>query len=321
MRIGLMAGVVGAVLGLGGSMALGGGNAALSYYRAWSVMGDTREELIDTRGDEIALAEGVDSVVGRYGTALEHLVRASGMEGADWGIDLADGPGTLLPHLGQIRQSARLVAAAALEHAEDGELGEASKCVAALHGMSVHSSSGDTLICSLVGIAIGNLGIELTNQMLDDGLIRADGARVVLEAIERGGESDRYGVRDAIVGEWRMMSEFIVRNVPEEDAGAWLMEQTMFAEDPPAAKRVLEMDRGELVRELGGFAEYHSDLLVAWDAQDKAMFEAAEARVQDGAYGPLTELLGATMLRSFQSDMDARQQLRALIERLEEVAD
>lgn len=317
MRIGMMAAVVGAC----GGLAMAGGNAALEYYRAWALMDDTREELIDTRRDEIMRPDGAGSVLGKYDSVIVHLLRASEMGDADWGIDPVDGPGTLLPHLGQIRHSARLMAAAALESAEDGELGNAAECLASLHVMSVHASSGDILICSLVGIAIGNLGIELTNQMIDDGLIDAGGARVVLESIGKGGETDRFGLRDAIVGEWRMIAEFLLARSPEEGAGKWLIETMGMEEDDAQTKRIAAMDKAALMRELGGWSAYYSDMLGAWDAGDRGRMDAVVERLKDGEYGTITVVMAASLTRAFDSDRKSTEDINALIERLEGIAD
>lgn len=321
MRMGLMAAVAGAVVGVAGGLAMGGENAALSYYRAWALMGDTPQKLIETGKDEIKLTPQAPGQLARLDDSIQILIRAAETGVADWGVDYEDGPNTLLPHLGSLRHSARVMAAAALQHGEHGALDQASECLATLHRMGVDSASGDHLISSLVGIAIGNLGVELTNQMIDDGMIDGAGARVVLEAIRSDGRSDRYRMRDAIVGEWRMMSEYIVKHAPEQDAGAWLLDDALLTDDSGPSKTIREMDRSALVRELGGLAEYHSDLLSAWDAQSMEKLERAEARVQSGSYGALTEIMGATLLRTFSSDEQSREQLDELIERLEGIAD
>ncbi len=323
MRTGLMATVV----GLAGSLAMGSGvsatsdNAALEYYRAWSMLGDSREQVIDTGGDEIVLSDGAEDLLNNMEDSIKILISASAIHDADWGVDFEAGPNTLVTHLGSLRHSARLMTAAALMHAEAGELDRASACVAALHRIGVHSASGDTLIGSLVGIAIGNLGVELTDQMIDDGMIKRDGAREILDAIHMDDTVDRYRMRDAIFGEWRMMSEYIVKHAPEKNAGAWLIKETMIGDQSEPEKKIQRMDRSQLMRELGGFAEYHADLLSAWDAQSASKLERAEKKVQSGAYGTLTQVMGATLLRSFTSHQTSSKQLDQLIERLEEIAD
>ena len=322
MRMGLMA----AVVGVAGSLALGSGvsaasdNAALEYYKAWATLNQELQLTLLT-GDALSLTEGGADLLGSEQESIDMLMRASQGGIADWGIDLAQGPGTLVPHLGSMRASAKVITADALRCIEEGDKDGAAARAAGVFRMSRQTSEDEILISSLVGMAIGNLGVTLTDHLIESGALDARGARVVLAAIGDIEEPDRYGLRDSIMGEWRMMSEFMIKNAPERGAGKWLMEQTMFAEDPPAAKKIVGMNRSELMRELGGFAAYHADLLSAWDARDKEKLNDAEQRVQSGAYGALTELLGVTMTRSFDSETESRAKLDALIKRLEEIAD
>jgi len=324
MRTGLMA----AVVGLAGSLAMGSGvsagsdtNAALEYYRAWSMLGDSRDQVIDTGGDKIVLSDGAEDTLNKVEDAISMLVHASSMHDADWGVDFEDGPNTLIPHLGSMRHSARLMAAAALMHAEEGELDRAAACVAALHRIGVHSASGDTLIGSLVGIAIGNLGAELTDQMIDDGMISRDGARVILDAIQTDGTSDRYRMRDAILGEWRMIAEFLLSKAPERDAGKWLLETMQMDVDDDVTRAIAGMEKSAMMREMGGWSAYYSDMLGAWDAGDRSRMNGVVERLKDGEYGKLTFVMAASLTRAFESTRQSEAGLDALIERLEEIAD
>lgn len=323
MRTGLMATVV----GLAGSMAMGSGvsagseNAALEYYRAMAMgnAGDTGA-FIDQSGEKLTLT---DAWRKRTGSDVEYeiLHRAASMDDVDWGTDSSEGPMTLLPHLGFMRQASRYLAAEALESAERNDTEWAAQNIATMHRMGIHVATDDVLISSLVGMAIQNFGIRLTNQLIDEGKIDAAGARLIADAIRHGDSSDRFGMRDTIIGEWRMIGEYIIKNAPEEKPGEWLQELTRYAGESEPGEQVLNMTRSEMIKELGGFAVYHSDLLRAWDAQDASMFEAAEKRVQDGTYGALTELLAPTYTRAFAGHVQIRKDLDALIKRLEEITD
>lgn len=323
MRTGLMA----AVLGLAGSLAMGSGvsvaaeNAALEYYRAMS-MGNSNDAgaFIDHSGEKLILT---DAWKKRTGSDVEYeiLHRAASMDDVDWGIDSSEGPMTLLPHLGFMRQASRYLAADAMHSVEVNDTEWAAQNIATIHRMGIHVATDDVLISSLVGMAIQNLGIRLTNQLIDEGKLDAVEARLIVDAIRHGDSADRFGMRDTIIGEWRMIGEYIIKNAPEEKPGEWLQELTTYAGESKPGEQVLKMTRTEMIQELGGFAVYHSDLLRAWDAQDASMFEDAEQRVQEGEYGALTELLAPTYTRSFAGHVQIRKDLDALIERLEEIAD
>jgi len=316
MRIRVMSVVLGMAVGVCFGAAGSGSNAALEYYRTWGVMDGELATVLVT-GDTLELAEGGEARLVESDETVGALLESARSGSADWGVDLSEGPEVLLPHLGNLRASAKILTADALRCAAAGDDAGAAERAGAVFRMSLQSRGDGTLISSLVGMAIGNLGVTLTEQMIAEGVIGAEEAGIVLEGIRSGEMPDRYAFCDAIVGEWRMMSEFIVRNAPAEDAGVWLRERLSFADDAAAAEKLLKMDRSELMRELGGYAEYHADLLAAWTAQDKDAIEAAEQRVQAGGYGALTELIGATLTRAYGSDRESEAALRALIEELE----
>lgn len=320
MRIGL----IGAVIGMSAGVGLGGAeaaeaNAALAYYRAWAIMDQDLAGTLVT-GDALSLRAGAEAELRAAGGVVEDLVEASAMDGVDWEIKYEEGFAALMPHLGKMRAGAKVVAADALRCAGDGDGAGAAERAASLFRMTRHLNDDRILISSLVAMAIGNMGTELTGQLIDDGVLDAGGARVILDAIRAGDAEDRFGMRGAIVGEWRLMSEFLVSNAPEEGAGRWLFTQAQIAEDSAAAKKVARMDRDALLRELGGFAAYHGELLAAWDAQDADRLDACEQRLIAGAFGPLPELLAPSVTRAYASHVKSMAQYDALIERLEEIA-
>ena len=323
MRIGLMA----AVVGLAGSLALGSGvsaadgtNAALVYYRAWATMDQDLHLGLISDDDEFAVsADGAERLAAEQ-ESIRRLLEATRAGDVDWGIAYEKGFGALMPHLNTMRSSSRVLQADALRLMEAGDSAGAAERLGALYRMSDDVVGGRVLISSLVGMAIGNLGTKTIGHFVEAGKWTAADARVLLEAIGEGDDADRYRIQDAIVGEYRLMSEFIVANAPADEPGRWLMEQTMFAEEPPAAKRVLAMSREELLRELGGFAAYHGELLAAWDAQDAEQLEACEQRLVAGEFGALPELLAPSVSRAYASHVRAKAELEALIERLEEIA-
>ena len=316
MRIGL----IGAVIGVAGSLAMAGGNAALVYYRAWATMDPELHLGLLSDDDEFAVSADGAKRLAEEQESIGRLLEASRAGDVDWGIAYEKGFGALMPHLNTMRSSSRVLQGDALRLMEVGDSAGAAERLAALYRMSDDVVGGRVLISSLVGMAIGNLGTKTIGHFVETGDWTAADARVLLEAIGEGDDADRYGMRDAIVGEYRLMSEFIVANAPAEEPGRWLMEQTMFAEDPPAAKRVLRMSREEMLRELGGFAAYHGELLAAWDAQDEQAIAACSQRLVDGDFGVLSELLAPAVKRAYSSHVKAKAELDSLVERLEGIA-
>ncbi len=317
MRIGLMA----AVVGMAGSLAMAGGNAALEYYRAWSVMDDTLQLTLITGGERMELTEdGAEKLRGGQDT-IRMLLSASQSGVADWRIEYEDGPLALLPHLGRLRGSSKTLAADAIRCAADGDSVGAAERLAGIFRMCEDTSNDRVLISSMVSMAMSNLAIQLTNEMLEDGKLGEPESKVVLQAMKELRTDDRYGLRDAVVGEWRMIAEYLLMNAPEEGAGRWLLETMGMEADDAESKRIAAMDKDALMRELGGWSAFYSDMLGAWDAADRARMDLVVERLKDGEYGTLTLVMAASLTRAFDSNQQSKRDFEALIGRLEGIAD
>lgn len=316
MRIGLMA----AVVGVAGSLGLGGeSNAALGYYRAWLDQSSELQQTLVTTGEKLTLAEGGEDLLGSSQYIITALLESSHAGHADWGIAYENGPLALLPHLGKMRGSAKVMAADALRCALEGDRAGAAERAAAVYLMAGQVSEDRIMISSLVGMAIANLGNELTIQLIEEGTLDADGAAMVLTAIRGGDSDDRFGMRDAIVGEWRMISEYLVSSAPDIDAGKWLLQTMQMDIDDKVTKQVAQMDKQALLRELGGWSAFYGDMLSVWDSGDLDAMRQVVERVKDGDFGPLTIVAAPSLTRAFDSNQRSKEDFRALIERLEEI--
>lgn len=316
MRMGLMA----AVVGVAGSLAMGGGNAALAYYRAWNVMDSGLQSGLLSDDDEFRLSEdGAKRLAGAQDT-VERLIEASASGDADWDIAYEEGPMALLPHLGLMRASSRVVGYDALRCATQGDAEGAAVRMASLYRMSGDVSHDRNVISSMVGMAIGNLANKLTSHFLDTGLFDADDAAVVLTAILELHAEDRYGMRDSIVGEWRMIGEFLVAKAPEQGAGKWLLETVQMDIDDDVTKQVAQMDKAALMRDLGGWSAFYGDMLGAWDTEDRGRMDGVVERLVDGEYGTLSMVMAPGLRRAFDSNQRSKEDFKALIGKLEGIA-
>jgi len=322
MRIGMMTAVLGIAAGVGlGGGELAGENAALAYYQAWSELGANASMAMDRVDGGYKLSEDWLEHLDGSEDAILDLLDASMMGAADWDVDLRDGPHAKMPHLGKMRGGALSVGADALRCVEVGDHTGATERVAALYRMSTQLNHDEFLISALVGKSIANLGTNLTMQLIDDGVIGNAEARIILESARGVDRDDPFGIRDSIIGEWRMITEYVLRKAPADGAGKWLLNETSAAVDSEPGRLVLAMERNELLREMGGYSAYFGDVLTAWDNEDAQALAEAEERLQMGEYGALAELLGATMTRVFDSWVRFELETDELIERLEEIAD
>lgn len=320
MRIGLMTAVLGVTAGVG----LGAEtneNAALAYYRAWAIMDQDLAATLVTAGGDVALSDDAAPELEAAQGVIEDLIDAASTRGVDWEIKYEDGFAALMPHLGQMRAGAKIVGADALRCAQGNDGEGAAERAAALFRMTQHLDEDRILISSLVAMAIGNLGVGITDALIDQGVLSAEDAGIILEAIFAGDEDDRYGMRAAMLGEWQLMSAYIVSNAPDTDAGAWLFEETGIPSESDEAQKLERMQKDALLRELGGFAAYQGEVLSAWDEQDADRMNESEQRLIDGDYGSLAMIIAPSVTRAFDSHLKAKSEMEALVERLEEIAD
>jgi len=89
-------------------------NAAVLYYRVWLNMGPGLDETLDDEGEGYGVAEGARQVLEAEAGTVHALLKASRQSHADWEVEFEQGPYALLPSLGKIRYSSKLLAAHAL---------------------------------------------------------------------------------------------------------------------------------------------------------------------------------------------------------------
>lgn len=325
MELGRLTTALAAVLGLGlatGAATAGEGptNAALRYHRAWALMAPDLHLGVLHDEDDFRLTDEGAARLEHARDAVERLIEASGAGEADWGIEYEEGPLALLPHLGQIRMSSRVVGYDALRCAALGDGAGAAARVAALYRMSEDVSHDRVIVSSLVAVAISNSANKLTRRFLDDGLFTPADARAVLDAIREMRADDRYGLRESIVGDWRMIAQYVIDRAPREGAGKWLLE-TMEAEiDDETARTVAGMDRQALLREIGGWSAYHGAVLDAWDSGEAGALDAVVERLREGEFGPLSALIAPNLDRAFDAHRRGGEDLDAVVRRLEGLA-
>jgi hypothetical protein len=324
MRNGLICMLTAGMLVAGGATSVAGEvdtNASLDYYRAWMTMNPDLPGALDSSGDEHSVAQGHVTLLLESAGDIEALLQASRIGGADWAVNIEDGPGAAMPHLGKMRGSAKAIAADAIRCADAGDRAGAAERVAALYNMSGHVTGDRLLISSLVGMAIANLGNELSVQFIEQGVFGQAEAMIVLEGIHRLDERDPCGIHRAIVGEWRIISEYVLTHADGDDAGAWLIGQFQAAGDTAPGRAIRRMDQSALLGELGGFSQYHGVVLAAWARGDADGLKQAEQKLTAGAYGSLAELVGGSYTRAFASTQRFDSELADLVERLEEIGD
>ena len=152
------------------------GNAALAYERIRHRLAGEQfaqdskrltEEWKDMPLAELPLKE-MGVTLERYSDMIGELERASLCEHCDWQTNLKeDGISTLLPHLGPLRDLARLLSAQIRYEIASGQLEQAVRHLRIGFTMAQHLGQGETLIEGLVGLSVGAIMLERVRELME----------------------------------------------------------------------------------------------------------------------------------------------------------
>lgn len=151
------------------------GNAALAYQRVARMLAadTTWNEEKDHCRDwlEMPLAEfppeGARKLLAQQQGNLDQLVKATRFEQCDWGIPIRqEGFNALLPHLSEMRDTARLLSLQIRLLVHTGDYDEAVVRLRAGMTLARHVATGELLIEGLVGIAIANTMLDRIEEMI-----------------------------------------------------------------------------------------------------------------------------------------------------------
>lgn len=272
--------------------------------------------------EEIAVARAfVEGPAQQHVTAF---IAASTIPECDWGIDEAEGPGGLLPHIGHLRAIGQLLCADAALKLEAGEPAAAAERYAAMLRVARHARGQDRfLICGLVEAALVHLTIKQVNIALDEDAFEPEQKALLLATLDLFDRADPHGLRAGIIGERDMMAGWIRRvYVPGQAVTQEMREigaMLVGSDKSPAAQQLLRLhERGDPIEPYVRLLEGAYDaMLAAWDGPDPqaALTRLAEA-TKDGTYGPLSAIMVWDASRTRGTHDDAVRKLAVLRERL-----
>lgn len=298
-------------------------NAALLYDRAWMTMDSDLTLSFDSSADGPALFEGGARAMTENQDTVQALLKASRQREADWDVEYEMGLFALMPHLGKMRATAKILAGDALRCAQEGDAAGAGERVAAIYRVAKHLDKDTILINALVGMAISNLGNRMSVELAEQGILTPQTARTILDAMSRINPEDPVNLRATVLGERDVMANYFLTHFTGPDAGQRIvrMEEFNFDITEPAPARMAEMDGEALRADLKGFSRFHDHVLEAWDGPDATLRVASiEQRLIDGEYGVFAELLAASFgkmrsnLDTFQTDYaNARTTLEKIV--------
>ncbi len=274
-----------------------------------STFGMTREEA------ERALLDAQDT--------LDNLAWASTLPECDFGVQYQQGWTALLPHLGKLRNFARVLDADARRHLAFGDPDIATDRLATIYRMAKQTTGDHIIISSLVGAAMTNLAHTLTREMVEAGDLTETGRDQLIAALEgfsRDDPDDPFAIRQSVVMEGVISLGWIATAFPEGRAGTMLAEFGLIdaSTDRKLIRQLNAMSGPELAAEAERIPEFYSKSLEVWDSPDAAdRLLELEAVLEIGGFGELTGAFASALSRSREQDILARARLEEMLELLE----
>jgi hypothetical protein len=301
-------------------------NAALLYWPAWTTFAHFPDLISDYSADPAWRPndQSVAQIKSVY-ESIEQLIDASKIPDVDFGIQWSKGFMALLPHLGKLRHSMRILMADALRLQDEGDVEKAGARFAACLRISRHAAMEPTLVDTLVSVSIAEQTCDRINTFIDRGGLTQVTKKEMLDAIAMFDTNDHFRLRAAVRGERRWCVEWMATVGKGPDAGEKIYTEMKPAlgEDPSpalqqsvAALRVMneEAVQQEFQR-LRIFYSLAERQIVGLSAATD--IPALMARAKGGEFGALFEIVGPALEKASARTNAAAEKLDALRKRLE----
>ncbi len=311
-------------------------NAALIHARGWQMqLLAPIEEFAQIYEENVELTPGwkpserLTSALAKLDTLRTSSLRASQIKDADWGIDWNDGIMALLPHLGKLRQAARVLELnARVELASPGADNHAAgvQSLAAAIRLANHTRNDRILISSLVGGAIANRASVVIITLADQKVLTAADAKVLLDAAAVLDPADPFNTADAFDAEAWMSTVTIFHQGPSAGASAVkaIRNAILTKSDDTEAilAKIARFDESQLKADLARYAAFFADAARIFAARPPGAPEALrdlDARRKKGEFGLTCQVLNPDLKKTFDSDAKNRQAVQDMIARLKSI--
>lgn len=297
-------------------------NAALYYWRAFYTLDRDFQRAAADMLDEKRTADWrpSDTAITRLkenSDFINQVLTASRIDKCDFGIAYDEGFMALLPHLGLFRQGARILALDAHRLMSEGQPDEAAERIAAIYRMSVHVRNDSVLISSLVSMAMASLAADEALMFAEAGKLTDKGRAAIISAMQPLNQSDGFGAKRAIDTERRIIMSSLRKTLTGPDAGKKLVEMPVLDFDAAKKEQILAMDEAGVRNALDQMEKAYTDMLAIWDSANyEKGLEDFGAKIQNGEYGVISQVLVPTLGRAKSSDVKAHQRLDEVLRTL-----
>ncbi len=252
---------------------------------------------------------------------MDDLERASRETHCDFQVRYEDGYAALLPHLGQMRNFARLLTADARRLALAGDSQGAADRLATALRMARHITGDRILISSLVSAAITDMAMREAYWLLDRTQDGREVRQALGEAVSRFPAEDPHKVELALRTERDLVAS-LARQFRGPNAGrdfAKLFLQMGGTGEDDSAESALRALNGEQFKlEVEKAVDAFDLVFEAWNAEDPpAELRMLSEHFSSGDFGPVAVIVVPAFGHAYKSDARARERLQAFRTRLD----
>lgn len=251
---------------------------------------------------------------------MDDLERASRETYCDFQVRYEDGYAALLPHLGQIRNFARLLVIDARRLALAGDTQGAADRLATALRMARHVTGDRILISSLLSAGITDMTIKEASWLLDHTQDARQIRQILGQALERFPAEDPHGVEVALRTE-RDMAASLARQFRGPNAGADFADMYLYlagdAEDHPVEPALRSLNAERFRVEVEKAVDAFDLVFEAWNADDPpAELRMLGEHFSSGDFGPIATVVAPAFGKAYQADARARVRLEAFRNRV-----
>lgn len=308
----------------------GRSNVAMEYFRIWDSVPRRERILIEEAAADIhteaqpKLGAKQREICAQYRAYIDALIAAANAPDCQWGVRYDAGWMSLLPHLGPLRHSTRVIRMDVCRCIDEKSYASAAERIAAIIRMSNQTRDDEIIISSLVGAAICNVGLSLTEQMLKDNQVSPPSARVILAALKSLQGDDLFGAGAALKRERQISVDWMRDHYQGEQAG-WRFMKEVGGLGAPSGSDFLNtfvypMDGQRLGAELNRLDKYFDAAIAAWKKPDNTvLLSELGTEVWEGQFGVVARVMAPSMDRIARSMNKARADIARVQGKLEAI--
>ncbi len=268
-------------------------NAALAYYKVWAnplppslVVDNKAKNDPDWRPSPELIKLLHDYRFYAYG-----MIEASEKERADFGIDLAGrgALGALLPHLSEVRKSAKVMACDARRCMVEGNKDDAAERIAVIYRMARHITDVDVIdVTSLVSASLCAVADSQVDLLIATGNLSAHGKEILLVEAQRMAEPDAFRIKIAIEHMRDTFGTTLLTFCKGDDAGQQFVKyfHSWYGSTLELEQAIATFNETNLTASIDQAKQAFTDIIQCWDAPNaEQLIKDIDTRVRNGEYG------------------------------------